>query len=263
MRYSSDTTPFDDVTGYASAEAGCGGSRWHLLGGGSASGGSAAEAWQSFGRPLDFDDADTAGDDGWYTGGVGPGAAEFTGYAICIRDGAIGIRYRMQEVADSSSGLRSGSVGCGGARWHATTGSAFIATTNSWINSSYPMDGGDPEHTPDDGWQGRVFDTVGGIGGFSLYVVCIRGRDLRYVKDEPVSIAAGESVTRRVGCKEDEHVVGGGARLSGPADQGRLVSTFPDDDGDADDVPDDGWQSRVHNVSGVGKDVTAYAICLG
>ena len=31
----------------------------------------------------------------------------------------------------------------------------------------------------------------------------------------------------------------------------------------ADAIPDDGWQSRVYDVSGAMKTVTAFAICLG
>ncbi len=125
------------------------------------------------------------------------------------------------------------------------------------------MDGGDGGSTPDDGWQGRVLDTGGGAGGFYTYAVCIRGQDLRYVKRGPIAISAGQSLGRRIGCKENEHVVGGGARMTGPADLGRLVSTFPYDDADADAVPDDGWQIRVYNLSGLDRQVTAFAICLG
>lgn len=260
VRYRSDSMAFDVFSRFASAEVGCGGPRWHLLGGGSRAGGAPSQAWHSFGRPLDFDDPDDLGDDGWYTGGFGPAPAEFTGYAICIRDGAI--RYRFRQVADSPSGLRSGSVGCGGGRWHVTTGSTFIATSDSWSGSSYPKDGGDPDRIPDDRWQGRVFDTVGGIGGFYMYAVCARMLDVRYVKRAPVSILAGESVGRRVRCKRSEHVVGGGARTTGPADRVRLVSAFPYDGADADDVPDDGWQMRVHKISGPESRVTAFAICL-
>jgi hypothetical protein len=262
LRYRSDSVTFDAVSGYATAEVGCGGPRWHLLGAGSESGGSASEAWQQSSRPIDHTDPDANGDDGWYASGMGPSTAEITAYSICIRDDAID--YPSNVVADSPSGLRYGSVGpCPGARWHVTTGSTFIATSDSWTNSSYPWDGGDGGKTPDDGWQGHVFDTAGGSGGFSMYAVCVRDEDLRYAKRGPVSISAGQSVDRSVGCNmEGEHVVGGGARLTGPADRGRLVASFPYDGADADDVPDDGWRIRVYNLSGSDKQVTAFAICL-
>ncbi len=133
LRYRSDSVTFDAVSGYATAEVGCGGPRWHLLGAGSESGGSASEAWQQSSRPIDYTDPDANGDDGWYASGVGPSTAQITAYSICIRDA---IRYRSHVVADSPNGLRYGSVDCGGARWHVTTGSTFIATSDSWTNSS-------------------------------------------------------------------------------------------------------------------------------
>ena len=57
-------------------------------------------------------------------------------------------------------------------------------------------------------------------------------------------------------CASNEHVVGGGARVSGPADRSRLVTSAPVDGSDADKVPDDGWTTNVYNVSGVAKQVT-------
>jgi hypothetical protein len=260
IRYASESTTFDALNGYASVEVGCGGPRWHLIGGGSAAGGAPDQAWHSFGRPLDYIDADDAGDDGWYTGGYGPDPAAFTGFSICIRNTAL--RYRFRQVADSPSGLRAGSVGCGGAEWHVTSGSPFIATSGSWTGSSFPRDGGDADHRPDDGWQGTALDTVGGIGGFYLFNVCTRDHDLRYVRRSPVMVSVGGTSNRRVACRQDEHVVGGGARVTGPANRERLVSSYPYDGGDADDVPDDGWQVRAHNLSGNDKQVTAFAICL-
>jgi hypothetical protein len=208
---------------------------------------------------LDFDQ-DGLTDDGWYSIGNGPGTAEHTGYSICIRDGDI--RYRIRQIADSPSGLRSGSAGCSGAAWHVTSGSVFIATTGSWATTSYPMDGPDADHRLDDGWQGGVYDAIGGMGGFSVYAICVRGETLRYVKEGPAPVAAGEALVRRAGCPTDEHVVGGGARTSGPENRSRLVATVPYDGNDADDVPDDGWRVRVYNVGGAAKQVTAYAVCL-
>lgn len=261
LRYSSDATAFDVVSGSAFAEAGCGGPLWHLIGGGSRAGGPPDQAWHSAGRPIDFTDADDAGDDGWYSGAQGPSSAELTSYAICIRDQTL--LYRSKSVPDSPSGLRSGSTNCGAERWHVTTGSTFIQTTGSWTNASYPSDDDDPGRAPDDAWAGRVFDTLGGTGGFSMYQVCVRGVMPRYVRDMSVVVGTGTSEVRRVGCRASEHVVGGGARLSGPADEGRLLATLPYDGGDRDSVPDDGWQSRVYNISGLDKGLTAYAICLG
>ena len=47
----------------------------------------------------------------------------------------------------------------------------------------------------------------------------------------------------------------GGAHISGVHDLGRLVDTFPYDDGEGDDVPDDVWKVRAYNVNGVDEPV--------
>ncbi|MGZ8571282.1 MAG: hypothetical protein ACXWW5_03560 [Actinomycetota bacterium] len=261
VRYASDRVTYDALSSSAEIEVGCGGSRWHVLGGGSAAGGPVGLAWQTSDRTTDFDDADTDLDDGWRGGGAGMSPAELTAYSVCIRSDDI--RHPWRNIAVSTSGLRSGSVACGGAAWHVTSGSVFIATTGSWVNSSYPMDGPDADHRPDDGWQGSIYDVNGGSGGFSAYAVCVQGEVLRYVRRGPFSVAPGEAHRHRVACRSDEHVVGGGARLSGPEDRGRLVASYPSDGGDADDIPDDGWTSRVYNVAGAAKRMTAYAVCLG
>lgn len=252
LRYASDSMGVNG-SGFASPEVGCGNPRWHLLGGGSAAGGLAALAFLSANRPLDFTDTDLLGDDGWLTGAYGPVGSQGTGYSVCIRDRVE--RYPVQTVANSSSGLRSATVSCPIGPWRITAGSMFIATSGSWIDASYPLDQGR--------WTGRVYDTGGGIGGFSAYAVCAKGLDLRTVRRAPVPVSAGESVIRRVDCNEREHVVSGGVRVGGPADRSRLVSTIPYDDADANTVPDDGWLSRVYNVAGAKKQVTAFAICLG
>lgn len=260
VRYASEAATYDAVSGYASATAGCGGPRWHLIGGGSSSNGPASQTWQAASRPEDYTDADTLGDDGWLAGGYGPSSAQITSVSICIQDGAR--RYPSTTVASSSTGLRSGSVGCGGSKWHVSTGSAFIATTGSWVTSSFPMDGADPNATPDDGWKGSVYDTIGGGGGFYVYAVCVAGMSLRYEKAAPVTLAVGQSVVRRVTCKPGEHVVGGGARVSGPENRSRLLASVPYDGTDAGAIPDDGWRSQVYGISGAAKQVTAFAICL-
>lgn len=261
VRYASDSTPYA-MSGYGEVDVGCGGTRWHLLGGGTRADGPFAQAWLGSNRPLDHDDVDLAGDDGWKGAGYGPASADgLTGYSACVRDRAV--RYRRVEVADDATADRTGTIDCGGDRWHLVSGSATIAPSGSWTHSSYPVDGDDPDRAPDDIWTARVYDAVDGIGGFAAYAVCVKGTDVRYVKPAVVTIAAGASVRRSAPCRNDEHVVGGGARLSGPAEEARLVASVPYDDGDADVAPDDGWRVEADNLAGDGKALRAFAICLG
>jgi len=261
LRYASDPDTYAP-SGFSSPETGCGGSLWRVLGGGSASGGPPGTAWLAFDRPLDYDDVDLTLDDGWLSGGFGPPAeADLTGYTICIREE--NIRYRSTVVDSGASGLRTGSVMCGGTGWQVVTGSVAIATSQSWVNSSFPIDGDDANATPDDGWRGRVNDTAGGPGGFYVHAICVRGYSVRYVKGASAPLPAGGSVGVKVACAPGEHVVGGGAKISGPPDHSRLVSTYPYDGGDANQIPDDGWRVRAYNVSAGALTVQPWAICLG
>jgi hypothetical protein len=107
-----------------------------------------------------------------------------------------------------------------------------------------------------------VHDPVGGTGAFVAHAVCVKGSDLRYVRRAAVTVVAGASTQRNVPCRNEEHVVGGGARLSGLADEARLVSSVPYDDGDTDLMPDDGWRVRADNVAGADKELKAFATCL-
>jgi hypothetical protein len=154
-------------------------------------------------------------------------------------------------------------LGCGGAAWHVTTGAPFLPQANNHINSSHPIDGGDGDRVPDDGWRVRVFS---GTGSPSLYVVCARHVDLSYRKSKPVTTGTGSessrTKTRNVGCGR-RHVVGGGARLSGLINRGRLVASGPVDAGDADEIPDDRWLSKAYNLGGISTKLTGFAICLG
>jgi hypothetical protein len=261
VRYASEATVYDAMSSYGEVYIGCGGTRWHLIGGGSMAGGPAAQSWDVASRPYDYGDTDPSGDDGWQVGAYGPSTSEVTGFSICIRDGKL--TYPSRSLPASPTGQRSASVGCGGARWHATAGSAFVATSGSWTQSSFPIDKGDPGAAPDDGWRATVYDTIGGGGTFAMYAVCAAGVDLSYLYGAPTSLTAGSAATRKVACAASEHAVGGGVRTSGPADRARLVSSFPYDGSDADGVPDDGWQTRAYAISGADKTVTPFAICLG
>jgi hypothetical protein len=260
IRYASDTAAYDAGSGFADVQAGCGSDFWRVFSGGANGGGSPASAFEAADQPVEYPFVGGPTDDGWDSGGYGSAPSVLTGYAICVHGASL--RYRSKVVPDSATGLRKATVSCGPKAWHVVGGSTFIATTNSWINASFPADTADGDTVPDDAWTGRVFDTIGGIGGFDIHAVCARGVALRYVKRAPKSIAAGATVTARAACRASEHVVGGGVRVSGRADQARVVGSYPYDGPDAGSIPDDGWTARVHALSGGTKKVTAFAVCL-
>jgi hypothetical protein len=260
VRYATDSAMYDaGNSDFIDVEAGCGGPQWHLFGGGSNAAGAPNLSFMEADRPDDYTDVDTLLDDGWLSNAIGTPPARLHSYTACIQHAA---SYPFRNIANQPSGLRSASIVCPGTQ-RVTTGGVFIATSGSWETSSYPFDGPDKDTIPDDGWKGGVFDTLGGIGGFSVYAVCSSGLDLHYVKSATATVPVKAVHGLRAACPANEHVVGGGAKLTGSQQMGRLLASFPYDGPDAGKIPDDGWQTRVFNLGGGAKKVTAFAVCLG
>jgi hypothetical protein len=253
VRYAADPATYD-ATGSAEAVTGCGAAGWRNIGGGTDARRPPGESWIRLTAPL--------GSDRWRSQGTGPTGTRMVGYSICVHDD-LPVRVIYRDEPDQPTGRRSGAVGCGAPdRKNVAGGGAALFTLGSWVSSSFPWDGPDEDRLRDDGWQARGWDPAGGAETFETHLLCVRAEHVRTVHRAPIGVAAGAQVTRRVACANDEHVTGGGAHISGLQDHGRLVASFPDDDADPDDVPDDGWQVRAYNVGGADKQVTAFAICF-
>jgi len=253
LRYSGDGRLADA----GGAEAGCGTERWRLIGGGGGVSGTANAEVSALG-PIDFVDLDGVRDDGWHVTGQGAPGAVATSFAICARGERL--RYRTKHATASTAELRSAKVGCGDRRFHVTTGGAAVETFESFVSSSYPYDGKDRGGRPDDGWAGSVFDV--GSGGFYVFAVCVRG-DVDYRRGKRATIPTSSAVARKVGCSRRSHATGGGARVTGPINRGRITSTHPYDAQDPDQAPDDGWRTSAYNLSsGTASKLVPYAICL-
>ena len=75
-------------------------------------------------------------------------------------------------------------------------------------------------------------------------------------------IGAGQQGGGTAECPNDRHVTGGGLQASGfNGDATHVNSSFPDDDDDGNDTPDDGWTGVVDNGDNDSQTVTVYAIC--
>jgi len=262
LRYAVDTVPYSsDSGGFASSEAGCGGDHsWRLIGGGAASGGAAAHAWLEYDRPEDYTDADFDPDDGFLGSGYGPTGASLSTYSICAQSTALS--YIVKQVPSQPTGVRTGTAMCKPG-WHVTSGSVAIASSGSWATSSFPVDGTDAGTIRDNGWRGVGHDSLGGSGGYAVAAICAHGMSLIYRTGTPRVVAPGQPITMNVACYPNvEHVVGGGASVSGSANQSRLVTSRPYDGTDPDGIPDNGWRTTVYDITGGSKTVTSFAICL-
>lgn len=259
LRYASDSDDFDlGNYGFAQANTGCGPDDWHIVGGGVALNGPPAKK-RKFGStaPYDWYDMDSTPEDGWRSSGYGGDDGTLESFSICKAEPQPD--YFRGETSDSDDEVRSDKVECGDGK--AIAGGGFIATSESFLSQSYPYDGSDSNSTPDDGWAVRLYDTVGGLGGMHVDVVCQSG-SVSY-EDATDNAGAHGSASATANCPGGTHVSGGGGKMAGPGAKVNLASSNPIDDSDANETPDDGWKAVAYNDSGNQQKLTTYAVCLG
>jgi hypothetical protein len=244
---------------YDATQIACGphaNSPWHVVAGGAAVKAPAAQTTIAVLRPMDLDAAfetpDNAAPDDWWESVVKSVVGhKLTGYAICSKQPS---KYVRHTASASPTGERVDSAQCPAGQ-EIVGGGAFIATTDSFVNASYPVQGG---------WKTRVHDTVGGAGGMETYAICRPNArvDAQVVATAHRGVAPGSVVTATAACSSNRHAIGGGGRFTGPIAEARLAASRPVDGGDADSVPDDGWRVAGYNASGTTKTLWAYAVCV-
>ena len=259
LRYASDSEAFNlGNSGFASANTGCGPDDWHIVGGGVELSGPSAKN-RTIGSTAQYDwyDLDSVPEDGWRSSGYGGDDGTLKSVSICKAEPQPD--YLREETPDSDSNVRSDKVACGGGK--AIAGGGFIATSESFLSHSYPYDDSDSNSAPDDGWAVRLYDTVGGLGGMHVDVVCQSG-SVSY-EDATDNAASHGSASATANCPSGAHVSGGGGKIAGPGAKVNLASSNPIDDSDSNPTPDDGWKAVAYNGSGDQQKLTAYAVCLG
>jgi hypothetical protein len=243
---------------YDSTQIACGphvDSPWHVVSGGGFVKAPASQTLLAVLRPMDLDASfespdNAAPDDWWDTVVKSVVGHKLTGYAICSKKSN---HYVMHQTPSSTSSARTDTATCPAGE-RVVGGGEFIATTDSFINSGYPIQGG---------WTTRVHDTVGGAGGMETYAICRPNVDSTLVATEHANLAPGSAASVSATCSSGRHVIGGGGRLSGPIGQAWLSASRPIDDGsDANSVPDDRWRVTGYNASGTTKSLWAIAICV-
>jgi hypothetical protein len=223
-------------------------------GGSTVSGSRALNKLTSF-RPMDlgapFENPDDLRPDDWWDSSVESlNGRTLTGFAVCSQKP---IRYVRTETPQGPSSNRIGTSTCPDGKV-VVGGGAFIATTGSYINASYPA--------ADNLWRARIFDTnPTGLGGMETYAIC-RGKAVATRTQLTTGIAADSAAQATAWCPSDRHVMGGGGRLFGPIDEAHLAASVPVDGPDAGAAPDDGWRAVGYNASGADKSLRAYALCV-
>jgi hypothetical protein len=231
-------------------------SKWRITGGGFAlTGGADAGQAVASSHPADLDesfgDGDQAIDDWWRASADVSIGTTITSYAVCTKWS--GLKHKNKAVPNSPSGERSNIVKCG--RGKVSGGGGSISTSDSYVSSMFPRKG--------KRWKFSAFDTLGGIGGMSNYVICARGRSFQIVKDEVSVPAGGSSVLLAAECFPGQSAVGGGAKSSGAPGTLSLRASQPYDTADLDSIPSNGWAVRAFSTDPGVQTLRVYAICHG
>lgn len=242
---------------YDAAWVACGGhaSPFHPTSGGAQVNGDQADNLIAVLRPTDLDaplesPPNNRPDDWWDSTVKSVVGRDLTGYAICTKRAT---RYVQVTADDDTSGDRVATAHCPDG-FSLIGGGGFIASTDSYLNSGFPVRG--------TSWRVRVHDTTGGLGGLEAYAVCRQLGDVFVNTGVNAEIQAGTAEAAVARCPNAWHVIGGGGRLTGPIGEAHLAASLPVDGPDADNVPDDRWRVVGYNGAGNLKKLNAYAICV-
>ncbi len=129
----------------------------------------------------------------------------------------------------------------------------FGNIADAYVNSSYPIDDGDRNRVPDDGWRARLYGA--NQADAAAVAVCARTKP-RYRR---LVSASNEIVS--VNCPSDRHVLGAGLRVHGDPSTAwmRSATLYDDTSEEPDEVPDD--SVGFDESTDVDRKVTAHAIC--
>jgi len=168
-----------------------------------------------------------------------------------------GVSYRLAERELDPPGTPKATAKCPAGKH--VSGGAFVVyepenTGTFDYSASMPVDRGDADSAPDDGWRVRAtpIDEPTGVASTAM---CADGHSRYRDKQEPVD--PGFPVLR-VSCGQGWHVTGGGASVS--PDVNHVVWSHPYDSGDPGGLPDDGWRAMLY-VDELNQEPTVYAVC--
>lgn len=251
--YIQDGAPSAAAPATLTADAACPAGT-HVTGGGPTNITSpAGEYFVSSNAPFDGPDGNRDPDDGWRTTAANnagdPKPLSVTGVCSGGR-----LTYASRRGTAEPASARQLTARCP-AGTRVTGGGARLGGPIAllWLNSSYPIDAGDGDTKPDDGWRARGYNNSGLAEAMKVFAICADLR-VRYV-----SSAGIDPNYTFVHCPGTTHVTGGGLRITGAADEAHVNSIDPF--ADAVNPPDDGIVGLGANNSGPPKTVTTFALC--
>lgn len=171
-----------------------------------------------------------------------------------------GVVYRFDSAAIGPPQSVVIDVSCPGRKHASGSGFGTVSTTAGPLNRSLPIDRGDRDRQPDDGWIVTRTDEPGAPVGTSFVHVMCDSKQRAY-QSAVRRIADGAAKTVKARCGRSQHVSGGGAVLLGAPIHGEIESTYPFDGGDRGRKPDDGWAIRASNLDHQPQRLKVVAVC--
>ncbi len=207
-------------------------------------------------RPYDGPDRGHAPDDGWEVRGQQAASGATAGsFAICARG-----EHRYVAKGRSAEDLSRVRVKCGGRRWHVTGGGGALGKpASSTLIASFPIDGGDRDTKPDDGWEAWGYAPVD--DRLRAFAVCSHSRPAYRQDTESLDPGMGSRLSAM--CPVGHHLLGVGGRAGGAPSQTAVVQLATPDDFNRDGVYDEAGAIFAENAlsATTAAESTAYAIC--
>jgi hypothetical protein len=229
------------------------------LGGGSSNTGAFEDLWLLGSQP-----AQSSGSSGYhkwlavYQGFGNTSPITIRGYAICDE--------QKPQVVEKSfvagqTGLTTEQANCPGDR-HVVGGGGEIYLNNGYLLASRPIDRGDADSKPDDGWE-VTFDNLQPEDlDADVYALCAKTKPTYRSATNP-SIAVGQQNSAKASCPtsgKKKYLVGGGHSTPAPTITARINASNPFIDvvGQA---PSRSWITYLDVRFGAPTSLTAYAVC--
>jgi hypothetical protein len=128
------------------------------------------------------------------------------------------------------------------------------------LGTSRPVDGSDPDSTPDDGWTATGINDSSRSGAeMTVTAICSTDDTFTYLHSNSKTVRSRSEGSDQVSCPAHTHVVGGGVDLKG--DRPELADSFPFDGGDSGSSPDNGWRGSAFNDNFARQSMKVFAVC--
>ena len=199
--------------------------------------------------------------DGWDSGANSDASGDqtLTDHTICSDQP---LSYRSERVALPLDTDRTARADCRG-DMHAASGGVNIIEPDDLqreVVESYPVDDGDPDSEPDDGWVGRA-SNYGSAGPAKLKVFAVCASKALTYRSDVERVDAGTQEGNSVNCPQGTRVVGGGMEITKPGDVTESATVAPFDGSDDNNKADDGWESWANNEGAQDRRMTTWGIC--